>query len=644
MKRIGLYLLFLCLSTSTLTAQLSPVGDSLFQRYEQAPSDSLKINFLLQLSWEAKNSSVDTAFHFINLAFDLAEKNNDSLAMAKSSYYNAVFHYYKGDADGLNQECEKAIVFYQDDIYGKASVYNLKGLMDTETGALDQALNSYLASLELGEQTDNLHAVANPYHNIGIVYEQLEDYDNALENYLEALELRKEINDTAFIIQSWVAIGGAYFWQRDYDNAETYLSQSLAMLDRHPDVWTRSKALLNLGLTHQETGKFSEALATFGKAIDLQEALQDDFGLVKSYLNMAETHLRLQQPQTAIPLALKAVPLATELESRNDLAKLYDILARSYAGNRNFPAAFRYQEQYTMLKDSLLDEVKVKEISSLQVQFETEKKEKNLILEKQKNAEAKLKISRRNSQLMAVIGGALLLLLLGGFLFYRNKQRQKNELAEIRIAEQRKGLKAVIHAQEEERKRIAKDLHDGIVQQLGGLKLGFQRLFSSTKNEESSKLMGILDDSAQELRLLSHQMMPRALSDVGLPPAIRDMLDNSLGNTDIDFSFEHFGTTERYPETTEIALYRIAQELVNTVIKHSEADQVSVQLYQAGTDLVLMVEDDGKGFNTNQQSSGIGLMNISSRLDTVSGTVHFDSTPGKGTLATVKIPLHAPLS
>lgn len=639
MKRIVLYLLFLCLSISTLTAQLSPVGDSLFQQYEQAPSDSLKINYLLLLSWEAKNSSVDTAFHFINLAFDLAEKNNDSLAMAKSSYYKAVFHYYKGDADGLNQECEKAITYYQDDIYGKASVYNLKGLMDTETGALEEALNSYLASLKLGEQTDNLHAVANPYHNIGIVYEQLEDYDNALKNYLEALELRKEINDTAFIIQSWVAIGGAYFWKRDYDNAKTYLQQSLVMLDRHPDVWTQSKALLNLGLTLQETGEFNEALAVFRESVAIQENLQDDFGLVKSYLNMAETHIRLLQPQTAIPLALKAVPIAVEIESRNDLSKLYDILARSYAGTRNYPEAYRYQERYTMLKDSLLDEVKVKEISALQVQFETEKSEKNLILEKQKNAEAKLEISRRNSQLISVIGGALLLLLLGGFLFYRNKQRQKNELTDLRIAEQRKGLKAVIQAQEEERKRIAKDLHDGIVQQLGGLKLGFQRIFSSIKNEESDKLMSILDDSAQELRELSHQMMPRALSDVGLAPAIRDMLDNSLGNSNIKYSFEHFGTSERYPETTEIALYRIAQELVNNVIKHSKAEQVSIQLYQAGGDLILMVEDDGQGFPPGQQRKGIGLMNINSRLDTVDGTVHFDANSGKGTLATVKISL-----
>jgi signal transduction histidine kinase len=642
MKRFGWYLLFACFFTSTLTAQLSPLGDSLYLRYEQAPSDSLKINYLLLLSWEAKNSSVDTAFHFINLAFELADSNNDSLAMAKSSYYKAVFHYYKGETAGLNEECAKAIVYYQDDVYGKASVYNLKGLMDMETGALEEALSSYLASLKLGEQTENLHAVANPYHNIGIVYEQLEDYDSALDNYLEALELRKEINDTAFIIQSWVAIGGAYFWKRDYDNAKAYLQQSLVMLDRHPDVWTRSKALLNLGLTLQETGEFPEALAVFRQAIALQEDLQDDFGLVKSYLNMAETHLSLEQARTAIPLGLKAVPLAIELESRNDLSKLYDILARAYASTRNFPAAYRYQEEYSMLKDSLLDEVKIKEISALQVQFETEKKEKKLILERQKNAEAKLKISQRNSQLMAVIGGALLILLLGGFFFYRNKQRQKNELAGLRIAEQRKGLKAVIQAQEEERKRIARDLHDGIVQQLGGLKLGFQRVFSSVKNEESDKLLAILDDSAQELRELSHEMMPRALSDVGLAPAIRDMLDNSLGNTDLDFSFEHFGTADRYPESTEITLYRIAQELVSNVIKHSGAGQVSVQLYQAGNDIILIVEDDGQGFFDNQEAKGIGLMNINSRLDTVDGTVHFDANSGKGTLATVKIPLRAP--
>ncbi len=234
----------------------------------------------------------------------------------------------------------------------------------------------------------------------------------------------------------------------------------------------------------------------------------------------------------------------------------------------------------------------------------------------------------------------IVLLVIGLFSFIGFlKTRRQHKHDQIRIEEQQKGLTAVIQAQEEERKRIAKDLHDGIVQQLGGLKLGLQKVFMDSETKESNRLVSILDDSAQELRELSHRMMPRSLSELGLVPALEDMLENSLGNTDIKYQFEHFGIKDRFEENIEIAIYRIAQELINNVIKHSMADKVNVQLFKSGNDILLIVEDNGKGINTLQQKYGIGLLNISSRLDTINGKVNFEPSPESGTLATIKIPL-----
>ncbi len=198
----------------------------------------------------------------------------------------------------------------------------------------------------------------------------------------------------------------------------------------------------------------------------------------------------------------------------------------------------------------------------------------------------------------------------------------------------------MIQAQEEERQRIAKDLHDGIVQQLGGLKLGLQKKLSDTEDPESTRLIAVLDDSTQELRELSHRMMPRSLKELGLIPALEDMLENSLGMADLTHEFEHYGITTRMPESIEITLYRISQELVNNVIKHSRATHVNIQLFKASTDIVLIVEDNGRGFEKSNKK-GIGLLNISSRLDTVNGQVNFEPSPESGTLATIRIPIHA---
>ena len=219
------------------------------------------------------------------------------------------------------------------------------------------------------------------------------------------------------------------------------------------------------------------------------------------------------------------------------------------------------------------------------------------------------------------------------------KTRKQNKHAQIRIEEQQKGLKAVIQAQEDERKRIAEDLHDGIVQQLGGLKMGLQKIFTDKENKETSKIINILDNSAQELRELSHKMMPRSLGELGLIPSLTDMLENSLGHTNINYKFEHFGINDRFSENIEIAIYRIAQELVNNIIKHSQANKANIQLIKTGNHILLMVEDNGKGINLTKHKNGIGLMNIASRLDTINGKVNYEPSPESGTLATIKIPI-----
>ncbi len=136
--------------------------------------------------------------------------------------------------------------------------------------------------------------------------------------------------------------------------------------------------------------------------------------------------------------------------------------------------------------------------------------------------------------------------------------------------------------------------------------------------------------------------MPRVLGEMGLIPALADMLEKSLGLTEIKYEFEHHNIGEqRFTESIEISLYRICQELINNIIKHSEARAVSVQLLKTKTHLVLVVEDNGKGFKWNDPNSrnGIGLMNINSRAQAIHGEVNYEPSPQQGTVATIRVPL-----
>jgi len=184
------------------------------------------------------------------------------------------------------------------------------------------------------------------------------------------------------------------------------------------------------------------------------------------------------------------------------------------------------------------------------------------------------------------------------------------------------------------------------VQSLAALKLGVQNsmnvagLSAEQKGSFSEHIKNI-DTAAEEARNISHQMMPRALTETGLISAFEDMLSKTLKQTDIGYNFEQFGVlNQRFKPSIEIGLYRIAQELVNNILKHSGAKHVDIQLLKTKTHLVLHVEDDGKGFEFDKKGSqnGIGLNNIFSRASSVNGEVNYEN--GKpGTIANIRVPL-----
>jgi signal transduction histidine kinase len=185
------------------------------------------------------------------------------------------------------------------------------------------------------------------------------------------------------------------------------------------------------------------------------------------------------------------------------------------------------------------------------------------------------------------------------------------------------------------------------VQGLTGLKLRLQNQLRNARMDEAEKetftqTSSLLDESINELRSISHQMMPRALAELGLLPALEDLLEKAFGHTDIRFSFEHHRLEgQRFPEHIEVSLYRITQELINNIIKHSGAKAVSVQLLKTPSHLVLVVEDNGKGFRFEDQANrnGIGLMNINSRAKALNGEVNYAPSPQQGTVATIRIPV-----
>ncbi|MBA4852494.1 hypothetical protein H1R81_18940 [Emticicia sp. BO119] len=207
---------------------------------------------------------------------------------------------------------------------------------------------------------------------------------------------------------------------------------------------------------------------------------------------------------------------------------------------------------------------------------------------------------------------------------------------------QQQRTEAILEAEDRERVRIARDLHDGIGQMLAAARMALGNFLAKKKdeNEHIQNSLDLLEESIKEIREISHNMMPGALTKLGLSTALKQFVNkiNALGVLQIELQI--IGIKERLNEKTETMLYRVVQEILSNIIRHSEASKVSIELVKHESELVLVVEDNGKGFDTKDaKNHGIGIKNVATRVEYLNGSVNFDSAIGRGTSVIVEIPL-----
>jgi signal transduction histidine kinase len=208
---------------------------------------------------------------------------------------------------------------------------------------------------------------------------------------------------------------------------------------------------------------------------------------------------------------------------------------------------------------------------------------------------------------------------------------------------------ALLEGQELERRRFAQEIHDGIGPLISTLKMGMEGL-QTTDNatemveirKEAKRLIGILDIISLDIRSISHALLPASLVDYGLDSALRNLCDIIQKQTKLKISCFISKNLERLSPAIELGLYRIAQELLNNAIKYSSAKNIAVQLIRHSNSIVLMVEDDGVGFDHDdigRKMEGIGFKNIMTRVESLHGTFSVESAAGEGVLATIELPL-----
>ncbi|MBS1663811.1 MAG: sensor histidine kinase [Bacteroidetes bacterium] len=233
--------------------------------------------------------------------------------------------------------------------------------------------------------------------------------------------------------------------------------------------------------------------------------------------------------------------------------------------------------------------------------------------------------------------------------FRQKRALQQQRIAELEIEKQLHFTEAVLKGEEQERTRLAKDLHDGLGGMLSGIKYGFNNMkgnliLTPETAQAFERSMDMLDSSIREMRRVAHNMMPEALVKFGLNTALKDFCNDITGSGALTVTYQSMGLEDGKPidQTTSITIYRIVQELINNSLKHASAKTAIVQVSRGDNDtLSITVEDDGKGFDTTalKTSGGIGWTSITNRVEFLKGKWDIQSTPGKGTSVLIEIPL-----
>ncbi|MFD0861166.1 sensor histidine kinase [Sungkyunkwania multivorans] len=481
--------------------------------------------------------------------------------------------------------------------------YRIYTLLDSQNN-LDIESKSYFENfIKYAKRSNDPNWKAKASRELAIKEFENKDGTIAKKHFLDAIEHYKEVEDTYRVGASYANIGLLFLNNmKQSDSARHYFSKGLIIAKEIKNNDLQWNILLNTGNSYKFDQNYTMAIEQYklAKALPIKK-----FALKKSLI-LAE---RLQECYGALK------------DYKNSEVQLKQILT---------------------IRDSinLLEQNKV--ISEINTKYQTEKKE-------QKNQQ----LQQINRYL--IIGG-LAFIFLGVSIALLI---QKNTLKKRRLAEQQQEIErqkvttllkeqelasidAMITGQEKERQRVANELHDDLGSLMATVKLHFENIKADKEDPALKNTHKLLDKAYQKIRGIAHAKNAGVMASQGLLPAVTNMAKNISATNKIEIEVMDYGLEERMENSMELMIFRIIQELITNIIRHADAKRATIQFTQHDDSLNILIEDDGKGFDTHQidpRKSGIGLNNIAKRIEHLEGSFTVDSILGKGTSIIIDIPL-----
>ncbi|WP_126246458.1 tetratricopeptide repeat-containing sensor histidine kinase [Chitinophaga rhizosphaerae] len=607
-------------------------------------ADTSAVRQLLRSAKNIAESLPDSASEMYDSAWrmSLAAKDTWAISMSLLGKGNAV-----SDTDFLlargyyRQSLRLALAVDSFELAGRAATS--AGSTFLQTGPPDSAVKAYMYALDLFSKTDNPTARSSTYNNLAIAFTQLEQDDKSKEYRMKAIAGYRTAKDTPNLVRSLINMGA----RLEYPEPIPFFLEAISLSDTSNFPLGKFYARLGIGEMYVTKANYDSASHFLRQA----EAVAERQPVSKQYMSvmyavMARMYYLQQRYAAARAYFGKSTKIALELGKLDLLEKQYRVLTKV-----NIMLGLREEsveafDKFNTYRDSMQDLQVEQSINEMETQYRTAEKDLQLAEQERDLARKQLGIRNRNAGIYALSGIVLLLLVGGGAYLLHIRQNQllaaQKLLTMEREAELEK-VQAAMEAEEKERARIARNLHDGAGSILSGVKLYLASLENQYRGLAGSPAykdtIGLLNDAVSEIRETSHNLMPKTLHLEGIHSAIRDYCGKVGRNEQLGVEFLSYGEPTRFDIDFELMIFRTFQELLNNVFKHAQATHVIVQLSFSPDIFSLTVEDDGKGMN-GKQGDGIGMFAIHSRVEAFRGTMDVGSSIS-GTSINLQFPVPA---
>lgn len=509
----------------------------------------------------------------------------------------------------------------------------IKGRFRDYAGA--EVLN--IEAIKLFKELKNYQKLYAAYNHLGLLQKDIKEYDKALSYYSKALEYLKSYKKKDFkakYIPIYNNIGNIHLRKKEYDKAIYYYNKALTNNTR-PVSYARvldNRAYCKL--LKKDTTNIKLELF---KALSIRDSLKNKEGILTSKIHISDYYKHTKDTTKALQYAKEANLLAKELKNGGDYLTSLQQLANLDKQNSK-----KYLDRYIEFNDSLISIERRIQNKFTRIEFETDE----YIEETERLSQQRIWI------LVTSFAGLLVLSLL----YFLRVQRVRNEKLKLESEQQKANeevyvltLQQQAKLEEErvnERNRISAELHDGVLGKLFGTRVNLGFLAMQMKPETQEKHQAFLDELQEiekEIRDVSHRLSDNFdSSNINFTTILTQLLKDrsTIGNFSYQIDFDKTIPWSEISEITKANVYRIIQEALQNIIKHAKAKNVTLDVSFNKKKLIISLKDDGIGFNTEKKKKGIGIKNITARVQKLGGNLEFISKENQGTTLVIITPFN----